>query len=206
MELFDFSKCLIGERLKSEVPIYNVLPKLGQIIEEAGAKLGKEYRQVQPHVWVHKTAEVSDRAILCPPLIVCAGAQIRPNAYLRGAVIVGENTVVGACCEVKNSILFNGAKVPHLSYVGDSILGHNAHFGAGVIAANLRLDGGNVSTSLNGKREKTGLRKFGSLVGDGAQVGCGCVLCPGTVIKSGEFVLPLTCVCGKRKSNFGGNI
>ena len=112
---------------------------------------------------------------------------------------LGENAVVGACCELKNSILFNGAQVPHLSYVGDSILGENAHFGAGVIAANLRLDQRPVRVCDGGKMIETGLRKVGALVGDGAQVGCGSVLCPGTIIKRGEFVLPLSCVSGSVK-------
>jgi len=205
MNLFDFSFCVIGDVLASEEPIYNVFPKLTQIIEEKGKNLGSDYTEVQPKVWVHKTANVSDRAILCAPIIVCAGAEIRPNAFLRGSVIVGEKAVVGAACEVKNSILFSGARVPHLSYVGDSILGAGAHFGAGVIASNLRLDQRNVFVAFDGERTDSGLRKLGALVGDGAQIGCNSVLCPGAVVEKYAIVKPLSCVVGTAFCNKEGD-
>ena len=196
MNLFDYSACLIGKRLQKEDPIYNVLPKLKELIEQKGKALGSDYVEAQPQVWVHKTADVSTLAVVLPPTIICEGAVVRPRAYIRGGVIVGKNAVVGAGCEIKNSILFDGAQVPHLSYVGDSILGAGAHFGAGVIASNLRLDGKNVSIRQDGKKIDTGLRKFGALVGDGAQIGCNAVLCPGTIVEAGAFVMPLQCICG----------
>ena len=201
MNLFDFSKSIIGDYLAAEQPIYNVFPKLTQIIEQKGKTLGCDYTEVQPQVWVHKEANVSEQAILMPPVIVCKGATIRPNAYIRGSVVVGSGAVVGASCEIKNSVLFNCAQVPHLSYVGDSILGACAHFGAGVIASNLRLDGKNVAVNLDGKRQDSGLRKFGALVGDKAQIGCNAVLCPGTIIGKNAFVHPLVCVVGTVDEN-----
>ena len=203
MNLFDYSKCLIGDYLEREKPIYNIFPKLKQVIEETGVKLGSEYKEIFPQVWAHKSANVSPLAVVLPPTIICEGAVVRPRAFIRGGVVVGKRVVVGASCELKNCVLFDGAQVPHLSYVGDSILGAKAHFGAGVIASNLRLDEKNVCIWQNGKKIDTSLRKLGALVGDNAQIGCNAVLCPGTVVEPGAFVLPLERVVGivKKRSN-----
>ena len=196
MNLFDYSASILGREIAAEEKAYCILPKLKELIIKKGESLGSDFFEIRPQIWVHRTANVSARAELCPPIIICAGAQVRPKAYLRGSVVVGEGAVVGASTEIKNSVLFNGAQVPHLSYVGDSILGRSAHFGAGVIASNLRLDGKNVCIVTDAEKRDTGLRKFGALVGDGAQVGCGAVLCPGTIIGKNAFIYPLVCVRG----------
>ena len=105
-------------------------------------------------------------------------------------MIIGDNCVVGNSCEVKNSILFNHAAAPHFNYVGDSILGCRAHLGAGVILSNVKSLPGNVFVEINGVRYDTGLRKFGALLGDGAEVGCNSVLNPGSIVGRGAVVYP----------------
>ncbi len=116
------------------------------------------------------------------PCIIGKDCLIRHGALLRGGVICGDGCVIGHASEVKHSILFPKAQVAHLNYVGDSILGARVNLGAGVKCANLRLDRCEISVLDEGVKVKTGLRKFGSILGDGCQIGCNAVLNPGTVL------------------------
>ena len=126
------------------------------------------------------------------PAIIGRNCQLRHNAYLREDVIVGDGCILGNSCEFKNAFLFNGAQVPHFSYVGDSILGHKAHLGAGVKISNLKLTPGNIGIEWKKKVLDSGLRKFGALVGDHAEVGCNAVLNPGSVLGRESLVYPNT--------------
>jgi len=121
---------------------------------------------------------------------VMSNCQIRHNAYIRENVIIGDGCVVGNSTELKNSLLFNGAQVPHFNYIGDSILGRKAHLGAGVKISNVKLLPGNVTVEVDGVPLDTGLRKFGALLGDGAEAGCNAVLNPGTILGRGAIVYP----------------
>jgi len=133
---------------------------------------------------------VEPGALIKGPAIIGKNCQIRHNAYIRENVIIGDDCVVGNASELKNALLFNGVQVPHYNYVGDSILGHKAHLGAGVICSNLKSLPGNVTISVDGKPLDTGLRKFGALVGDGAEVGCNSVLNPGSILGRGAMIYP----------------
>ena len=133
---------------------------------------------------------VEPGALIKGPAIIGKNCQIRHNAYIRENVIIGDDCVVGNSSELKNALLFNSAQVPHFNYIGDSILGHKAHLGAGVICSNLKSLPGNVTISVDGATVDTGLRKFGALVGDGAEVGCNSVLNPGSVLGRGAMIYP----------------
>jgi len=133
---------------------------------------------------------IEDGAMIKGPAIIGRNCQIRHNAYLREHVIVGDHCVVGNSCELKNVLLFNHCQVPHFNYVGDSILGHRAHLGAGVILSNFKSFHGNVTVEMNAQPFDTGLRKFGALLGDGAEVGCNAVLNPGSIVGRGAIVYP----------------
>jgi NDP-sugar pyrophosphorylase family protein len=141
-------------------------------------------------VFLGEGTVVEAGAMIKGPAIIGKNCQIRHNAYIRENVIVGDDCVVGNACELKNTILFNGAQVPHFNYLGDSILGHRAHVGAGVIASNLKSLPGNVMVEMDGKPFDTGLRKLGALIGDGAEVGCNSVLNPGSIIGRGAVIYP----------------
>src|SRR3974390_1851284 len=143
-------------------------------------------------VCIGEGTTVEDGAMIKGPAIIGRNCEIRHNAYIRENVIIGDNCVVGNSCEGKNSILFNHAAVPHFNYIGDSILGFKAHTGAGVILSNVKSLPGNVTVELDGRRHDTGLRKFGALLGDGAEVGCNSVLNPGSIIGRGSFIYPAT--------------
>src|SRR5688572_13755623 len=121
---------------------------------------------IGPQVQIGKGTVVEDGVMIKGPAIIGENCEIRHNAYLRENVIVGDDCVVGNSSELKNVILFNEADVPHFNYVGDSIIGHKGHLGAGVKISNIKIVQGNVFLEIDGRPHDTGLRKFGALVGD----------------------------------------
>ncbi len=143
-------------------------------------------------VFIHESVELPPFCSIEGPVWIGEGVQIRPGAYLRGNVIVGAGSVLGNSCEFKNSLLLEGVQVPHFSYVGDSVLGNRAHLGAGVILSNLRLDQQPIKVELAGRREDTGMRKLGAILGDNSEVGCNSVLNPGSILGRRSLVGPLT--------------
>lgn len=150
---------------------------------EGEAFIGKQ-------VFIGEGTVVEDGVMIKGPAIIGRNCQIRHNAYIREDVIIGDACVVGNACELKNAVLFNHAAVPHFNYVGDSILGYRAHLGAGVKISNVKLTPGNILVELEGKPCDTGLRKFGALVGDRAEIGCNAVLNPGSIIGRNAVVYP----------------
>jgi NDP-sugar pyrophosphorylase family protein len=141
-------------------------------------------------VFIGEGTVVEDGVMIKGPALIGRNCQIRHNAYLRDDVIVGDNCVVGNSTELKNAFLFNNAVAPHFNYIGDSILGHRAHLGAGVILSNFKALPGNITIEKDGDPFDTGLRKFGALVGDGAEIGCNAVLNPGSLIGRGAIIYP----------------
>ena len=150
---------------------------------EGDAFIGKD-------VFIGEGTVVEDGAMIKGPAIIGRNCQIRHNAYIRDQVIVGDDCVVGNSCELKSAVLFNGCQVPHFNYVGDSILGHKAHLGAGVVLSNAKSLKGNVTVEMDGRPFDTGLRKFGALLGDSCDIGCNAVLNPGSIIGRGAVIYP----------------
>lgn len=141
-------------------------------------------------VFIGEGTEVEDGVMIKGPAIIGKNCEIRHNAYIRDNVIIGDGCVIGNSTEMKNALLFNNAVAPHFNYIGDSILGHKAHLGAGVILSNFKSLPGNVTVEVNGQPLDTGLRKFGALLGDFAEVGCNSVLNPGSVIGRNSLIYP----------------
>lgn len=176
---------------------WEALPHIGAYIVELGKTLSPdEYDNPEENIWIHKEAKVAKTASLSSPLIVCKGAEIRHCAFVRGNAIVGEGAVVGNSTELKNVILFNKVQVPHYNYVGDSILGFKAHMGAGSITSNVKADKALVIVKDGDETIETGIKKFGAMLGDNAEIGCNSVLNPGTVIGKNSNVYPCSCVRG----------
>ena len=151
---------------------------------------------IAPDVWAAKDAKISDKATIIGPAIIGHNTEIRPGAYIRGSVIIGDDAIIGNSTEIKNSIIFDEAQLPHYNYVGDSIIGYRAHMGAGSIISNVRLDHNNVSVKANGEKIDTGLRKMGVLLGDRAEIGCNSVICPGSIIGRDSIIYPLSRISG----------
>lgn len=174
---------------------WEVLPRIGSFILSLGPSLDEEeYDRLDGGIWIAKSAEVAPTAHIDGPAIIGKDAQVRHCAFIRGNAIVGEGAVVGNSTELKNVILFNKVQVPHYNYVGDSILGYKAHMGAGSILSNVRSDRKPVTVKAGQERCETGLKKFGAVLGDRVEVGCGSVLNPGTVVGPGTDIYPLSCV------------
>lgn len=176
---------------------WEVLPKIEEFIISLGKTLDKnEYEEKGENIWIAKSAKVAPTAYIAGPAIIGKNAEIRHCAFIRGKAIVGEGAVVGNSTELKNVILFNKVQAPHYNYVGDSILGYKSHMGAGSITSNVKSDKKLVIVK-NGKEQiETGLKKFGAMLGDEVEVGCGSVLNPGTVIGKHTNIYPLSSVRG----------
>ena len=141
-------------------------------------------------VFIGKGTVLEDGVMIKGPAIIGQNCRIRHNAYIRENVIIGDDCVVGNSTEIKNSLLFNHAVAPHYNYIGDSILGHRAHLGAGVKISNFKMFPGNIEVEMDGQPFDTGLRKFGALVGDSAEVGCNALLNPGSIVGRGAVIYP----------------
>ena len=174
---------------------WEVLPKIGAFIKELGATLDpEEYEKRGEDIWVAKSATVFESAYIHGPAIIGKDAEVRHCAFIRGNAIVGEGAVVGNSTELKNVVLFNKVQVPHYNYVGDSVLGYKAHMGAGSITSNVKSDKKLVKVHTSEGDIETGLKKFGAMIGDEVEVGCGSVLNPGTVIGKCSNIYPLSSV------------
>lgn len=174
---------------------WEVLPKIKDFIINLGNTLSKEeYDKIGENIWIAKSAIVAPTAFINGPTIIGKDAEIRHCAFIRGSVIVGEGSVVGNSTELKNVILFNKVLVPHYNYVGDSILGYKSHMGAGSITSNVKSDKKLVVVKSKDESIETGLKKFGAMIGDEVEIGCGSVLNPGTVIGKNTNIYPLSSV------------
>ncbi len=195
--LYDLNETIAAKIFEGVTYPWEVLPKIENFILELGKTLDKdEYEQVGDDIWIAKSAIVAPTAYIKGPAIIGKNAEVRHCAFIRGKAIVGEGAVVGNSTELKNVILFNKVQVPHYNYVGDSILGYKAHMGAGSITSNVKSDKKLVVVK-NGEEEiETGLKKFGAMLGDNVEVGCGTVLNPGSVVGRGTNIYPLSSVRG----------
>ena len=176
---------------------WEVLPKISNFILELGATLSEdEYEKRGENVWVAKSAKVAPTAFINGPAIIGKDAEVRHCAFIRENAIVGEGAVVGNSTELKNVILFNKVQVPHYNYVGDSVLGYKSHMGAGSITSNVKSDKKLVVVKAGDEKIETGMKKFGAMLGDEVEVGCGSVLNPGTVVGNHSNIYPLSSVRG----------
>ena len=176
---------------------FEALPKIGNFIKELGATLNKElYEEKGEFIWIAKSAKVAPTASITGPCIIGENTEVRHCAFIRGNALIGNDCVVGNSTELKNVVLMGKVQVPHYNYVGDSILGYGSHMGAGSITSNVKSDKTLVTIKLIDKKIETGLKKFGAILGDYVEVGCGSVLNPGTVIGSHSNIYPLSSVRG----------
>ncbi len=123
-------------------------------------------------------------------VIIGKNCKIGPNCYIRGNTVIGDFVHIGQAVEIKNSIIGNHSAVGHLSYVGDSILGDHVNFGAGTIIGNLRHDGADHRSMVNGELVDTGRRKFGAVIGDRVHTGIHTSIYPGRKISAGAATRP----------------
>lgn len=195
--LYNLDETIAKELLEKYEYPWEVLPEINDFIIELGNKLDEnKYNKVGEDIWIAKNAKVAPTAYIHGPAIIGENSEIRHCAFIRGKAIVGEGAVVGNSTELKNVILFNKVQVPHYNYVGDSILGYKSHMGAGSITSNVKSDKKLVVVKNKEEQIETELKKFGAMLGDEVEVGCGSVLNPGTVIGRNTNIYPLSSVRG----------
>lgn len=175
---------------------WQVFKELKIFINALGETLGSDFVLAGRNVWVHKSAIIAPSAYLGESVIIGARTEVRHCAFIRGSALIGEGCVIGNSTEIKNSVLFDGVQAPHFNYVGDSVLGYRSHLGAGAVTSNVKSDKSAITAHMCGVKAITGLKKLGALVGDYAEIGCGSVLNPGSVIGRGASVYPLCSVRG----------
>ena len=195
-DMYDLDHTLAKDYLSQFTYPWEALKGIKDMIIALGEKLGDDYEQVAPQVWVHKTAQVAPTAFLGAPCIIGAETEVRHCAFIRGSALVGNKCVVGNSVELKNVILFDNVQTAHYNYVGDSIMGYKSHMGAGSITSNVKQDKSLVVVHNQGENIKTGVKKFGAMLADNVEVGCNSVLNPGTVVGRNSNVYPLSCVRG----------
>ncbi len=199
-DLFDCQVPYLAELFAQAEYPWEMLPEIKNHIQKLLEQGMEGFTLLKPGVLVGRDVVMADTVTIEAPAIIGHKTVLRPGAYIRGNVITGQGCVLGNSCEYKNCILLDGVQTPHYNYIGDSILGNRAHTGAGTVCSNLKADGKPVV--IHGKEHiETGLRKIGGILGDGADVGCGCVLNPGTVIGKNTSVYPLTALRGVYPEN-----
>ena len=194
-EMYTLEETIAKDLFEGVTYPWEVLPKISSFILELGASLPEEeYEKRGENVWVARSAKVAPTAFIGGPAIIGKDAEVRHCAFIRGNAIVGEGAVVGNSTELKNVVLFNKVQVPHYNYVGDSILGYKSHMGAGSITSNVKSDKKLVVVKTPEGNIETGMKKFGAMLGDEVEVGCGSVLNPGTVVGRHSSNYPLSSV------------
>lgn len=195
--MFDLEQTQAGALFDEVKYAWEVLPEIKNFLLQLAAKLPDDYERIAEYVWIGKGTMVESTAMLKGPAIIGYDCEIRHAAYIRENVIIGNGVVIGNSTELKNAVVFNEAEIPHFNYVGDSVLGYKAHLGAGVIISNLKLTKDIIKiNAADGINYDTGLRKFGALIGDRAEIGCNAVLNPGTIIGRDSVVYSLTTARG----------
>ena len=196
-EMYTLEETIAKDLFEGVTYPWEVLPKISSFILELGASLPEEeYEKRGENVWVARSAKVAPTAFIGGPAIIGKDAEVRHCAFIRGNAIVGEGAVVGNSTELKNVVLFNKVQVPHYNYVGDSILGYKSHMGAGSITSNVKSDKKLVVVKTPEGNIETGMKKFGAMLGDHVEVGCGTVLNPGSAVGPHTNIYPLSSVRG----------
>lgn len=182
-------ECIItyGDTTKGKLNVW----ENGQVLEGASVIMAGAVMMGR-NIKIGKGVLIESGALIKAPAMIGDYTEIRQGAYLRGYCVIGNRCVVGHTTEVKHSIFLNDAKAGHFAYLGDSILGGNVNLGAGTKCANLRFLAGNVSVRTPGGIIDSGLKKFGAIIGDGAQTGCNSVTSPGTIMGRESILMPNT--------------
>lgn len=201
-DLYDLTHTQAAPLLEEVEYPWQALAGISGFILSLGSTLSaEEYDHPSEDVWIARSAKVAPTANITGPCIIGPETEVRHCAFIRGKALIGAGCVVGNSTELKNVILFDQAKVPHYNYVGDSILGFQAHMGAGSITSNVKSDKTLVVIRDGEERFPTGLKKVGAMLGDRAEIGCNTVLNPGTVIGRDSSVYPTSCVRGTVPAN-----
>jgi NDP-sugar pyrophosphorylase family protein len=201
-ELFNLSEFTFKDIFDNLEYPWDVLKIISKFINESGLSGANSPVPAGVHligepIYIGKGCHIEPNTYIEAPVIIWDDVQIRSGAYIRGSVIVDSGTVVGHSTEVKNSVLMRSVEAPHFNYIGDSVMGSRSHTGAGVILSNFKIsEDKGVKVKIGDDVYDTGLDKFGALLGDDVQIGCNCVLSPGTIIGKSTMIYGLSLISG----------
>jgi NDP-sugar pyrophosphorylase family protein len=197
---FDLSKFAHRELFDGVKFVWEVIPRISDylrnIVKPEIRGTVMEGAFVDGQVFIDEGTVVEPGAVVFGPAYIGKNCVVRSGAYVRGDVLVGDGAVLGHASEFKNCVIMDGAQCPHFNYVGDSVLGFKSHLAAGVIVSNLKITRDEIVVKLDGIEYRTGLRKFGAIIGDEAEIGCNAVINPGTLIGKRVLAYPLTSLRG----------
>jgi bifunctional UDP-N-acetylglucosamine pyrophosphorylase/glucosamine-1-phosphate N-acetyltransferase len=145
---------------------------------------------VKGKIIVGKGTRILSGTYIAGNVVIGENCNVGPNCFLRGNTSIGNGCNIGQAVEIKNSIIMDKAKVPHLSYIGDSVIGENSSLGAGTITANLRHDNKNVRSVVKGELVDTGRRKLGAIIANDVHTGINTVIYQGRKIWPGVGTRP----------------
>ncbi len=184
----------IIRRIQGGFVAQRVKPQIQGFVEEGAILKGED-------IFIGRNSRVQAGAMIIGPTILGNNVEVRHGAYIRGHVIAGDGAIIGHATEVIRSVLLPGAKAPHFNYVGDSILGTRVNLGAGTKLSNLKNDVTEVKVHAAGTTYKSGLKKFGAILGDNCMLGCNSVTNPGTLMGPNCRVYPNATVSGYHTAN-----
>lgn len=196
---FDLSKTKHDEIYEGTDRLWEAVTRIGEEAEKGNFQIGGEIHPgayVGSEVKIGEGTKVMANAVIEGPTRIGRNCVIRPGAFLRGNVLLGDGVVVGHSSEIKNSLVHEEAEIPHFSYVGDSIIGWKGHLAAGVKVSNLKINREPVKVKIGEEKIATGLRKFGCILGDKAEIGCNSVLNPGTLVGKGTLAMANSSLSG----------
>ncbi len=156
--------------------------------------------KVEEGVYLEGLVQVGEKTVIKSgtrvegPVYIGKNCVVGPNAYIRPGTCLEDGCVVGQAVEIKNSIVGAGTKIPHLSYIGDSVIGEGCNLGAGTIAANLLFSGEDIKTKVKGNIMSTGRRKLGVIMGDNVSVGVNVSFMPGVMVGMNSIIYPQSTV------------
>ncbi len=199
--LFKLSNQVFSSYFSGDLEGWKILDSLDEILKHCSfEKLSTLKKGVfldnEKAIYIGKDCVIQEGSYLEGPCYIGDGCEIRNGAYIRKGSVIGNECVIGHATEINRSLILDGAKIPHLNYVGDSVIGEGVNLGAGTKCANLRLDEKEIAVIWNGNKIATGRTKFGALIGHGAFVGCNTVLNPGTVLLPFSKVGPCLSIKG----------
>ncbi|MCS7265408.1 MAG: hypothetical protein NZ805_11305 [Armatimonadetes bacterium] len=197
---FDLSEFDHRELFEGVKFVWEAIPRIGEYLRSI---IKPEIRgEVMEGAFVHGQVFIDEGTVVEPgatifgPAYIGKNCVVRSGAYIRGEVLAGDGAVLGHASEFKNCVLMDGAQCPHFNYVGDSVIGFKSHLAAGVIVSNLKITRDEIVVKVGGVEYPTGLKKFGAIVGDEAEIGCNTVINPGTLIGKRVLAYPLSSLRG----------
>ena len=168
---------------------WQVPSQLPSILERLAASLSASDYRTSNGVLIHNAAIIEPGAVLKPPAVISEGCFVAATAYIRGGVFLDRGVIIGPGCELKTAIIMSGAARPN-SILGDSIVGANVNVEGGAVVANHyneRTDK-EIRVYVHAQEIRTGVNKFGALIGDRCRLGANAVLSPGTILEPNAVV------------------